>query len=334
MNENAAVETGERPAEAGHTPVMLAEALHVWAPRPGLLYVDATVGGGGHSAALWPLIQPGGQLIALDQDADTLGRARQREPLASAGEGIVWLHANFSAMADLLAQRGITHVSGGILADLGVSSFQLDAAGRGFSFLKDAPLDMRMNPHEATATAADLVNTASEAELVRILSDYGEERLSKSIARELVARRQQWPLRTTGDLADLVVRVYQRTLGRARGRIHPATQTFQALRIAVNDEMGHLQRFLAQLPTLLAPGSRVVVLSFHSLEDRLVKRAFRDGARPGPDPADSNRSVPYWRLLTPKPLRPCPEEVRANPRARSARLRAVEALAPDAHKAG
>ncbi|MBK8191025.1 MAG: 16S rRNA (cytosine(1402)-N(4))-methyltransferase RsmH [Vampirovibrionales bacterium] len=304
-----------------HDPVMLAETLDLLAPAPGRAYADATGGGGGHSAAIWPLIQPEGRLVIIDQDAAALAIARKREALASADGTIVWAHANFSVLPDVLKQANIARLDGGLLADLGVSSFQFDDGPRGFSFSKDAPLDMRMNSDGTGVTAATLLEEASEEELVQILSEYGEERLSKSIARELVAKRRQWPLRTTAELAALIENVYHRTLGRPRGRIHPATQTFQALRIAVNDELGSLRQLLGALPACLAPGARAVIISFHSLEDRLVKRAFRDGSRPGP-----HGEATHWRLLTPKPLRPSKAEVAANPRARSARLRAVEAI--------
>jgi 16S rRNA (cytosine1402-N4)-methyltransferase len=295
------------PAARWHEPVMAAEVAHWLAPRPGQTLVDVTVGTGGHSLALVPRLLPDGRLIAVDRDAEALASARRR--LAEFAGQVDWVHGNFRDLAALLRARRVTQVDG-ILADLGMSSLQLGDAARGFSFAHDAPLDMRMDVRQST-TAADLLNTLPVEELARILLTFGEERFAARIARGILEARRRRPIRTTKELARLAVLAQP---ARARhGRLHAATRTFQALRIAVNDELGALQALLAEAPKLLRPGGRLAVVSYHSLEDRLVKRAFVEGSRKG-----------TWDPLTPKPIRPSAQECQRNPRARSARLRVAQ----------
>ncbi len=282
-----------------HEPVLLREVLGFLAPKEGKLIVDATVGTGGHAEAL---LAQGARVVGIDQDPQSLEVARAR--LRPFGERFLALRGNFRKLRELLATVDVAQVDG-ILFDLGLSSLHLSQAERGFSFQHEGPLDMRMdpdNPHRAE----ELVNGLPERELARILREYGEERLAERIAREIVKSR---PIRTTGELARLVARCYPP----GNYRIHPATRTFQALRIAVNDELSALREALPQAVALLAPGGVLCVIAFHSLEDRIVKRFLREEARAG-----------RVKLLTKKPVRPSPEEVARNPRARSARLRAAQ----------
>lgn len=305
-----------------HEPVMLAEVLAVLAPRPGGLYVDGTLGAGGHAAAVLAASAPGGRLLGLDRDPSALELAGAR--LAEFGDRVALKRASFDRMGEVMREMG-WDAADGILLDLGVSSMQLDQAGRGFSFRQDAPLDMRMGPEGQSA--AELLAAADERELSRLFKLYGEEPFARVIARSLVRARAAGPIATTGRLAGLVEAALPAAERRKR-KLHPATQVFQALRIAVNDEIGRLERFLADVDGLLAPGGRVAVISYHSLEDRPVKRALAGLARPCLCPPRlavcACGKKPLVRLLTPKALRPTDEEVAANPRARSARLRAAE----------
>lgn len=307
------------PAEFRHLPVMAAEALSLLKPRPGQTAVDATLGGGGHAERLVAALSPGGRLIGLDVDEEALQWCRQRlVPLAAqARVAFEAVHANFATLGEVLDTLGVERIHA-LLADLGVSFHQLSREERGFSFLADAPLDMRMDL-SATTTAADLVNRLSERELADLIFRYGQEHKSRRIARAVVAERRRGPITTTAQLARVVARA---VLGRKGGRlrIHPATRTFQALRIAVNDELGNLKRLLDQLPERLESGGRFAIISFHSLEDGLVKEFLRQHTQ------RSETRPPTLRALTPKPLRPSEAEVAANPRARSARLRAAERL--------
>jgi len=282
-----------------HEPVLLAEVLRFLEPGVGKVIVDATVGTGGHAEAL---LAQGARVIGIDQDPQSLELATER--LRGFGERFQPVRGNFRNLRALLHSLGVDEVHG-VLFDLGLSSLHLSQSKRGFSFQHEGPLDMRMDP-DNPVTAADLVNGLSEHELVRILREYGEERYAERIAREIVRSR---PLRTTGELARLVARCYPP----GNYRIHPATRTFQALRIAVNDELSALREALPQAVDLLAPGGVLCVIAFHSLEDRIVKRFLREGARAG-----------RVLLLTKKPVRPTKEEVARNPRARSARLRAAQ----------
>jgi 16S rRNA (cytosine1402-N4)-methyltransferase len=282
-----------------HRPVLLPEVLAHLDPRPGQTWVDATLGVGGHSAAVANRLLPGGRLVALDQDATMIELARPR----LAGLPVTFANANFDQLKDVLANLGVGPVDG-VLADLGFCSDQVDDPARGFSFQQDGPLDMRLDA-AGGATAADLVNTLSEPALADLIFEYGEERHSRKIARKVVERRKTMPFATTADLADVVK--HSVPWGPDTRRIHPATRTFQALRIAVNDELGALDRLLAALPGIVRPGGRVGIISFHSLEDRRVKHAFRDR--------------PEWEPITKKPVEATDAEAAANPRARSAKLR-------------
>jgi len=310
--------TAKRETTA-HVPVLLEEVLTYLAPRPGAVIVDATVGEGGHAEAILQRIAPAGRLIGLDRDADAVLRAEER--LRRYGQNVTLRQANFAALRSVLSEVGVGLVDG-VLFDLGVSTRQLLEPERGFSFEREGPLDMRMDPSQAV-TAAELVNTLSERELAALIYRYGEERASRRIARQIVARR---PLRTTRDLA----RAVEAAIGSGRGRLHPATRTFQALRIATNAETDALASGLPQAIESLRPGGRLCVISFHSLEDRVVKQALSAGARGCTCPPD----VPVCtcgrqrtlRVITKKPVTPTLEEVRRNPRARSAKLRAAERL--------
>jgi 16S rRNA (cytosine1402-N4)-methyltransferase len=307
-----------------HLPVLPDEVLALLDPTPGGIYLDGTVGGGGHARLILEASSPDGRLIGLDRDPSALRRTA--EVLAPYGDRAVLRHRNFSEAAGVLAELGIDGLDG-MLLDLGVSSHQLDEASRGFSFRGEAPLDMRMDP-TAGPTAADLVNTASAEELTRIFREYGEERFAGRIARRIVQLRQQHPLTTTRQLAELVREAVPG--GKVPARIHPATRVFQALRIHVNQELEHVSRGLAGAVDLLKPGGRLAVISFHSLEDRIVKRFFQEEARgcicPPRLPVCVCNHQPRLELLTRKGVRASEAEVEANPRARSAVLRAVRRL--------
>jgi 16S rRNA (cytosine1402-N4)-methyltransferase len=310
---------------SGHVPVMLCEVLAMLAPRDGGIYLDGTFGGGGYARAI--LDQAACTLWAIDRDPDAIARGAV---LAARYPGRLHLApGSFGNMLSLLANRGVNALDGVVL-DLGVSSFQLDDPARGFSFRAEGALDMRMG--REGETAADLVNTLPEQELADLLYEFGEERLSRRIARAIVAARAEAPITTTTRLAEIIRAVVPPD----RSGIDPATRSFQALRIRVNDELGEIERGLAQAVQMLAPGGRLVVVAFHSLEDRLVKRFMAEAAGRTPAPsrhdprslrAQDRRNAAY-RLLTPKALRPGAAELAANPRARSARLRAMEALTP------
>ncbi len=305
-----------------HRPVMLREVLEGLAVRPGGAYVDATLGGAGHAEAILDASGPDGRLLGLDADPAAVGRARVR--LDRFGGRAAARHARFGRLGDVADTAGFRPADG-VLMDLGVSSFQLDEAARGFSFQQDGPLDMRMDP-TAGPSAADLVNTLPEAELADLLRRWGEEPDARRIARRVVARRAHAPLATTGELRALVAEAK----GGRRGGHHPATRTFQALRIAVNREMEELEAGLEAGLDLLRVGGRMAVIAFHSLEDRLVKRSFREHAgRYESLAAGGERWVgrrPPVRVLTRKPLRPSAAEVAGNPRARSALLRVAERI--------
>jgi 16S rRNA (cytosine1402-N4)-methyltransferase len=292
-----------------HIPVMPAEVLAHLRPQQGGLFVDCTVGLGGHSRAL--LEAGASRVIGLDRDLDALARAR--ETLAPWGDRVELVHADYRSMDEVLDQRQIAHVDG-TLADLGVSSMQFDTPGRGFSFQRDEPLDMRMD-RSGAETAADLVAQSSERDLADAIFRYGEERFSRRIARALVEARRQAPVDTTGRLATIVRRAIPHR--GAHVRIDPATKTFQALRIWVNRELDGLDRFVEAAARRLRAGARLVVITFHSLEDRIVKHTLR---------ALQQRDG-LVQVLTKKPLIAGDEEVDRNPRARSAKLRAAERMA-------
>ena len=304
-----------------HIPVMLTEIIEALAPRADAAYLDATFGGGGYAAAI--LDAAPCTLWAIDRDPDAIARGAalaQRHP-----GRLHLLHGSFGDMVELLAARGVTRLDGVVL-DIGVSSYQIDDPARGFSFRADGPLDMRMD--RAGPTAADLVATLPEAELADTLYQFGEERLSRRIARAIVQARAQAPITTTAQLAAIIRRVVPKD----GSGIDPATRSFQALRIRVNDELGQIERALDQAASLLAPGGRLVVVSFHSLEDRIVKRFMADAAGRTPAPSRHDprgltaRPACAFRLLHARPRRPADAETAMNPRARSARLRAIERL--------
>jgi 16S rRNA (cytosine1402-N4)-methyltransferase len=304
-----------------HVPVMLNEVLAALAPRDGGRYLDGTFGGGAYADAILQAALC--TLYAIDRDPEAIGRGAV---LAARYPGRLHLiEGSFGNMVGLLNRLGVGALDGVVL-DLGVSSFQLDDPARGFSFRADGPLDMRMG--SSGITAAELVATLSEAELADTLFQFGEERLSRRIARAIVAARAQAPIETTAQLAGIV----RGAVPPSGDGIHPATRSFQALRIRVNDELGEIERALAGAAGLLAPGGRLVVVAFHSLEDRLVKRFFVDAAGRTPAPSRHDprgltaAARPAFSLLTPKARRPAQAEIARNPRARSARLRALEKL--------
>ncbi len=299
--------------EIGHVPVLLKEAIDFLAVQRGGTYIDATVGLGGHSLEIAKRLGAPGRLIGFDKDPKALEIAQTVVGSRSSvvGHEIEWpkielVHGSFARLAD--DQRPTTEGVDGILADLGVSSLQFDDPGRGFSFQAEGPLDMRMNPM-SEPTAEQVVNQFDERELADLIYEFGEERRSRRIARAIVRSR---PIRTTAQLA-AVVSAAARPMNQAERRIHPATRTFQALRIFVNRELDDLRKLLETAPQLLKPGGRLVVISFHSLEDRIVKDAIREGAKAG-----------QYRVLTKKPVTASDEEIASNPRARSAKLRAAE----------
>jgi 16S rRNA (cytosine1402-N4)-methyltransferase len=292
------------PMMVRHQPVLAAELLRLLAPATGETWVDCTTGGGGHTHLIAERVGPNGRVLALDRDPAMLELARPR----LAGLPVTLITASFDQLGDVLAANDIAAVDG-VLADLGFSSDQLENAERGLSFQLDGPLDMRLNRAQGE-TAAQLVARLNERDLAKVIFEFGEERYSRRIARRIVESRQKEPIRTTGQLADLVRQCVPR--GKRKHAIDPATRTFQALRIAVNDELAVLVALLRQLPALVRPGGRVGVISFHSLEDRRVKQALRDKQN--------------WQLLTRKPVQPGDEEMRTNPRSRSAKLRAAVRL--------
>jgi 16S rRNA (cytosine1402-N4)-methyltransferase len=315
----AKISVGAPPASR-HVPVLLAEMLAALAVRPDGVYLDATFGGGGYSSAI--LDAGAGRVLGLDRDPAAVARGRR---LAAERPRFAMLEGRFGDLAAHVAPAGTARLDG-IVLDLGLSSMQLDDPARGFSFAADGPLDMRMSGQGQSA--AELVNEADEATLATILYRYGEERAARRIARAIVERRRRAPLATTRELAAVVAGA----IGRYGGRIDPATRTFQALRIQVNDELGELERALLAAERLLLPGGRLVVVAFHSLDDRIVKRflAERSGRTPRPSrhlPETAGIPPAVFRPLARRAVRPGAEEIAANPRARSARLRAAERLA-------
>ena len=319
------------PPASGHVPVMVDEVLADLTPADGEVFLDGTFGGGGQSRAI--LDAADCTVWAIDRDQHAVSRGRRMAK--TYGGRLTVLAGRFGDMAEILHGHGIEAVDGVVL-DIGVSSFQLDDPKRGFSFQTDGPLDMRMGTEGPSA--ADAVNTLPEAELARIIFEYGEERLSRTIARAIVAARAQAPIESTRALADIVRRAAHRrqrsdSQRRRRPRLDPATRTFQALRIHVNDELGELARGLAAAEALLKPGGRLIIISFHSLEDRSVKSFFsaRCGSRARPSrhqPSLSSRgtareAAPTFRLLHGGAVKPSAAEVARNPRARSARMRAA-----------
>jgi 16S rRNA (cytosine1402-N4)-methyltransferase len=305
-----------------HAPVMAQETMDLLAPGAGKKYFDGTLGGGGHSEKILELSSPDGMVLGLDWDDEAVAAAEQR--LARFGDRLVLRRANFRQAREILAQLGWGRVNGALL-DLGLSSHHIESAERGFSFQAEAALDMRMDRREAL-DAAEVVNTFPVPELARILRDYGEEPRARRIASAIDQERKRARIANTKQLAELVARV----AGMKRGHIHPATKTFQALRIAVNRELENLQGFLNDGYEILNPKGRMVIISFHSLEDRLVKQAFRKWSRSCICPPKTPVCGCGWSrkvtLLTSRPRVASDAEVERNPRARSAKLRAVERL--------
>ena len=307
-----------------HVSAMLSEAVAALNCRPGGIYVDGTLGGGGHAEAICNKIAPDGILIGIDQDRAAIDHAHK--VLASYAAHVHLFHGNYVQMPAYLSQLGIGTVDG-IMLDLGLSQYQIEASGRGFSFQTDEPLDMRMDERNPMR-AQDIINHYPEDELHRIFRQYGEERYARRIAHAIVKARNEGPIRTTGQLAGLIRRAIPAAA--ARQKIHPATRIFMALRIAVNQELESLEKFLAFFMDVLSVGGRLCVLSFHSLEDRLVKQRFKYLAKGCTCPPVYPKCIcsgrPAVRLIHKKVLRPTQQEVILNPMARSTRLRAVEKL--------
>lgn len=307
-----------------HVSVLYDEVIRFLALKPGGIYLDGTVGGAGHAFGILEASSPDGILIGLDRDKAALEAAARR--LAPFGNRVRLIQSNYIRLGEVLADEGFETIDG-MLLDLGVSSYQLDTGDRGFSFMQDAPLDMRMDTSSGR-TAADLVNTLPEAELERVVREFGEERWARRIVSFIAAERKKGPILTTLQLADLIKGAIPRA--RWEPRLHPATRTFQALRIAVNDELASLETGLAAGVGALRAGGRIAVISFHSLEDRIVKNAFNQLATgcicPKSFPLCVCGRQPKVRKLTPKPLMADEKEVLMNPRSRSAKLRVAEKL--------
>ena len=314
-------------AYSEHIPVMIEEVMHWLAPRPGGLYMDATLGLGGHAERLMDLTGGQARLLGLDRDRQALAKAGAR--LARFGENVHLAHSSFQHFPAVLRELGWDLLDG-VVADLGVSSLQLDSPERGFSFLHDGPLAMRMDPGSGGEPAANIVNGASFERIRQLLWDYGEEPMAGRIARAIVETREKAPIETTLELARIVAAAYP-AKRRALARNHPATKTFQALRLEVNQELKEIENFLTRIVDHLRPGARICVISFHSLEDRIVKRAFRTERTgclcPREYPVCTCGHVKKLRLPFRKPLLPGDEEMRANSRSRSAKLRVAERIA-------
>lgn len=306
---------------SAHIPVLREETMRALAVQPGGRYIDCTLGGGGHAASILERSSPGGQLLGIDTDPEAIKAASAR--LKDYGRLILLVNDNFANLESICLKYDFQPVHG-ILFDLGLSSLQLDDAGRGFSFQRDGPLDMRLSPHQEV-TAADVINNYSESELAHIIRTYGEEVRARKIARRIVQGR---PIKTTLEL----VQVIEQACGSRRDGIHPATKTFQALRIVVNRELENLESALKQAINLLGFGGRLVVISYHSLEDRIVKQLMQKESRhcicPPGLPKCVCGHVACLKLVTKKVLTPSPQEMKINPRSRSAKLRAAERIIP------
>jgi 16S rRNA (cytosine1402-N4)-methyltransferase len=325
MDENiAATPGGPTPEATGHRPVLLHPLIESLQPRPGQTYVDGTLGAGGYAAAFLERVTPGGRILAIDRDPAAVALARRR--FAPAGDSVVLVQGNYADMETISMQRGIGRVDGVVL-DLGISSLQLDDPLRGFSFRFDGPLDMRMDSRSGVS-AADIVNQWSEADLAALIRTYGDERFARQIAAALVRRRATAPLSRTDELREAVERTIPRRFWPKR--IHPATRTFQALRIEVNGELESLATGLQAAIRIIRPGGRLGVVSFHSLEDTIVKNALHVAAQNCLCPPQQTHCTCAHRasllLLSRKAIKPDETEIAANPRARSARLRIAEKL--------
>ncbi|MBC8160947.1 MAG: 16S rRNA (cytosine(1402)-N(4))-methyltransferase RsmH [Roseiflexaceae bacterium] len=321
LDEKPTSALSPHPSAFRHISVLLSEVIVALAPQAGGRYVDGTLGGGGHALAMLAASSPDGRLLGIDADPIALAAARER--LAPYAERTTLAHGNYAEIGQIAPAHGFEAVDG-ILLDLGVSSYQLDTPERGFSFMHDAPLDMRLDPTQGE-TAADLVHELPEDELANIIYTYGEEHGSRRVAHAIVTARQGGRIENTLALAGLV----ERALGGRKGKIHPATKTFQALRIAVNRELERLEAVLPQAVALLKPGGRLAIITFHSLEDRIVKLYFRaESGRPTIDQRESGYQdrEPIIRMTQTKPIIPTADEQRANSRSRSAKLRVAEKL--------
>ncbi|ADL07706.1 16S rRNA (cytosine(1402)-N(4))-methyltransferase RsmH [Thermosediminibacter oceani] len=306
-----------------HKPVLLEETINLLDPKPGGVYVDATLGGGGHFSEILKRVGENGTVIGIDRDEDAVVNARER---FSQSPAATIVHDNFKNIKRIVYSLGLEGVDG-VIFDLGVSSYQLDEESRGFSYIKDAPLDMRMDRNQ-DLTAKDVVNKMTKSELAKIIKEYGEERWADRIAEFICEKRKKKPIETTGELVEIIKAAIP---ARARrGGPHPAKRTFQALRIYVNGELEILSASLKDAVDILNPGGRICVITFHSLEDRIVKHTFRELAKGCTCPKDSPlctcKSERALKILTPKPVCPTQDEIDANPRARSAKLRACEKL--------
>lgn len=318
-NSGGGPDSGSAGGQVPHQPVLYQQVMNALAPEKGSLFLDGTLGAGGHAKGILQASTPHGQLLGLDRDAEAMKMARQR--LRAYKDRLILRQASYRNAPDILDQVGWKRVNG-ILLDLGVSSMQIDQPQRGFSFMEDGPLDMRFD-QDQEVTAADLLNSLEEPELASIIWEYGEERYSRQIARAIVDAR---PIQTTRDLARLV----QSVVPGHGSQIHPATRTFQALRIATNEELEVLSTALPELLNRLAPAGRIAIISFHSLEDRIVKQYFKkessDCLCPPKQPVCTCGHQASIKVLTKKPVRPDKHEIEHNPRARSARLRVAEKL--------
>jgi len=305
-----------------HTPVLLNETLEYLDPKPGGVYIDGTLGGAGHSSEIIKRIVPGGKLLGIDQDSNAIDAAKRR--LEAYKDNVVIVRDNFRNIKAIALQKGFKEVDG-ILLDIGVSSHQLDEKERGFSYMHDGPLDMRMDT-ESSLNASDIVNNSSEQELIRILRDYGEEKWAVRIAKFIAEERKNSRIDTTFKLVDIIQRAIPAAARRDGG--HPAKRTFQALRIAVNDELQVLEEALIDAARLLKPGGRLVVITFHSLEDRIVKKIFNNMEKPCTCPPQlpvcACGKEPLLRVITKKPVTAGEEELKTNTRSKSAKLRAAE----------
>ena len=314
-------------AYSDHIPVMLEEVMHWITPKPGGVYMDATLGLGGHSAKLMELTGGQARLLGLDRDEQALAKAGER--LARYGDNVQLAHTSFQHFPRVVREAGLD-LFDGVIADLGVSSLQLDSPDRGFSFIHDGPLDMRMDPGSGGEPAAGIVNNASYEHLRQLLWDYGEEPMAGRIARAIIKARETARIESTLELARIVAAAYP-AKRRALSRNHPATKTFQALRLEVNQELREIEFFLERIVDYLRPGARIAIISFHSLEDRIVKRAFRKESTgclcPREYPLCQCGHEKKLRLPFRKPLIPGEEEMRANSRSRSAKLRVAERIA-------
>ncbi|MBO5483736.1 MAG: 16S rRNA (cytosine(1402)-N(4))-methyltransferase RsmH [Lachnospiraceae bacterium] len=308
--------------EFNHKSVLLDEVIEGLAIKPDGIYVDGTLGGAGHGSQVCKRLGKHGRLIGIDQDADAIAASTER--LSPYGDKVQIVRSNYADMVNVLRELGISKVNG-ITLDLGVSSFQLDTAERGFSYREDAPLDMRMDDRQEI-TAATVVNEYTESELFHVIRKYGEDKFAKNIAKNIVAERQKEPILTTGRLAEIVSRSIPMKMKKQGG--HPAKRTFQAIRIEVNQELNVLEQNISDMIDLLAPGGRFCIITFHSLEDRIVKNAFREAENPCICPPDFPVCVcgkeSKGKVITRKPKLPSDEEMEINPRSKSAKLRIFE----------